>query len=136
MDYNAQKVEIEDFIRNNDSLGHTISHWVETRASHRETSKFRFHVEDTEKITNLLVSLSGRLARTENLISTDDPRFKDQKVNIFKDISSMLAKNIQIILPDFENGFFPTYLPLCEVDLKMSQKFQTRNIFNKFEITK
>merc|ERR1719266_2266257 len=65
LNYNAQKLEIEEAIRNNDALGLGISSLVETRATPREVSKFRFHIEDTEKITNLLVSLSGRLARTE-----------------------------------------------------------------------
>ena len=70
--YNSQKLDIEEAVRNNDALGQGITSLVETRATPREISKFRFHVEDTEKITNLLVSLSGRLARTEHALSNPD----------------------------------------------------------------
>ena len=63
-----QKLDYEEAIRQNDSLGEGIQSLVETRATPREVSKFKFHIEDTEKITNLLVSLSGRLARTETSI--------------------------------------------------------------------
>ena len=64
-DLQGQKLDYEESIRQNDSIGQGIASLVETRATPREVSKFRFHIEDTEKITNLLVSLSGRLARTE-----------------------------------------------------------------------
>lgn len=67
-DLQGQKLDFEEAIRQNDSLGQGIASLVETRATPREVSKFRFHIEDTEKITNLLVSLSGRLARTETSI--------------------------------------------------------------------
>ena len=80
VDFNAQKLVIEDAIRENDALGHGLSSLVETRATQREVSKFKFHVEDTEKITNLLVSLSGRLARTENALSQPTDKSDEEKV--------------------------------------------------------
>ena len=83
INYNAQKLEIEEAIRKNDSVGQGIASLVETRATPREISKFKFHVEDTEKITNLLVSLSGRLARTESSLAQNNPK---------EDESNLIAK--------------------------------------------
>ena len=80
LNYNSQKLDIEEAIRNNDALGQGITSLVETRATPREISKFKFHVEDTEKITNLLVSLSGRLARTEHALASSDYTLESEKV--------------------------------------------------------
>lgn len=80
--YNSQKLDIEEAIRNNDALGQGITSLVETRATPREISKFKFHVEDTEKITNLLVSLSGRLARTEHALASSDYSLESEKANL------------------------------------------------------
>jgi protein Shroom len=82
LNYNSQKLDIEEAIRNNDALGQGIKSLVETRATPREISKFKFHVEDTEKITNLLVSLSGRLARTEHALASSDYSLESEKANL------------------------------------------------------
>ena len=94
LNYNSQKLDIEEAIRNNDALGQGITSLVETRATPREISKFKFHVEDTEKITNLLVSLSGRLARTEHALASSDYSLESEKV-IF------LINSILFMIKDF-----------------------------------
>lgn len=43
---------------------------VEKQAKVREFDKFKLHVEELGKIIKLLLSLSGRLARAENALST------------------------------------------------------------------
>ena len=50
-DLQLQKSDFEEAIRLNDSMGQGIACLVETRATPREVSKFKFHIEDTEKIT-------------------------------------------------------------------------------------
>ena len=67
-DLNAQKLSVEECIRQNEALGQGITCLVETRATSKEHSKFKLHIEDIDKITSLLVSLSGRLARVESSI--------------------------------------------------------------------
>ena len=107
-DLQLQKSDFEEAIRLNDSMGQGIACLVETRATPREVSKFKFHIEDTEKITNLLVSLSGRLARTETSIEyleeTVTAANCDEKVgSIAQDILCLqCVKNrfyVQILFP-------------------------------------
>lgn len=50
----------------NDMLGNEITAIVAKKIRPSEASKFRSYVDDVGHITMLLLSLSGRLARTEN----------------------------------------------------------------------
>ena len=93
-DLNAQKLSVEECIRQNEALGQGITCLVESRATSKEYSKFRLHIEDIDKITSLLVSLSGRLARVESAILAIDAGedSTEDKVNEIK------VKYIQFIL--------------------------------------
>ena len=85
-DLNAQKLSVEECIRQNEALGQGITCLVETRATAKEYSKFQLHIEDIDKITSLLVSLSGRLARVESSINDleqDEDDSNGQKVSIY-----------------------------------------------------
>lgn len=73
VDLNRHKIVLEDSIRENDSLGQGLLSLVETRANPREISKFKMHIEDLDKMTSLLVCLSGRLARVESSLSNTIP---------------------------------------------------------------
>ena len=53
----------------NEDLGRSVSTLVHQMAKPQECVKFNLHVEEIEKITNLLLVLSGRLARTENSLA-------------------------------------------------------------------
>lgn len=67
------RTTITDQNTTNDLLGTDISSIVAQKVRPSEASKFRSHVDDVGHITMLLLSLSGRLARTENSIfSTTD----------------------------------------------------------------
>lgn len=70
---NNDRTAISDQCTTNDLLGIDISSIVANRVRHSEFIKFRSYVDDVGHITMLLLSLSGRLARTENslCISTD-----------------------------------------------------------------
>ena len=52
----------------NEALGARVSSRVSAIAQPAEASKYRLHVEEVGKITSLLLSLSGRLARAENAL--------------------------------------------------------------------
>ena len=85
-DLNAQKLNVEELIRQNEALGQGITCLVETRATAKEYSKFQLHIEDIDKITSLLVSLSGRLARVESSINDleqDEDDSNGQKVSTY-----------------------------------------------------
>ncbi|KAL6470757.1 hypothetical protein MHYP_G00218760 [Metynnis hypsauchen] len=53
-------------------LGSSIETLVQQRCKPNEREKYRMFVGDLEKIVNLLLSLSGRLARVENALNTLD----------------------------------------------------------------
>lgn len=60
----------------NEELGRSVAATVSRLARPSEAAKYRLHVEETGKITSLLLGLSGRLARTENILAglaPDDP---------------------------------------------------------------
>lgn len=60
------RMSITDQNTTNDLLGTDISSIVSKKARPSEATKFRSYVDDVGHITMLLLSLSGRLARTEN----------------------------------------------------------------------
>ncbi|GBN87949.1 Protein Shroom2, partial [Araneus ventricosus] len=63
-----EEAALQDELRQNEELGNSLSNKLESTATQNELKKFRNHVQELEKITNLLLSLSGRLARTENAL--------------------------------------------------------------------
>lgn len=62
------RTTITDQSTTNDLLGTDISTVVANRVRPTEATKFRSYVDDVGHITMLLLSLSGRLARTENIL--------------------------------------------------------------------
>lgn len=74
------RTSISDQSTTNDLLGTDISSVVANKVRPSEATKFRSYVDDVGHITMLLLSLSGRLARTENsLYASADAT---EKVNI------------------------------------------------------
>lgn len=60
--------EIEQEIRYNDSVGRRLEALIEQsgRLSCIDKQKYRLHVEDSEKLAHLFLTLSAQLARVEN----------------------------------------------------------------------
>ncbi|XP_067126292.1 protein Shroom1-like isoform X3 [Centruroides vittatus] len=63
-----EQLAIKDEVAQNEELGREVTSKVEQLAKPNEAEKFRLHVEELEKIINLLLSLSGRLARVQNAL--------------------------------------------------------------------
>ncbi|PRD23465.1 UNVERIFIED_CONTAM: shroom3 [Trichonephila clavipes] len=63
-----EEAALQDELQQNDELGHWLLEKLGKAAKHNEVKKFKNHVEELEKITNLLLFLSGRLARTKNAL--------------------------------------------------------------------
>ncbi|KAF2362117.1 Apx/Shrm Domain 2 [Trinorchestia longiramus] len=64
----AEEEAIKEEIRLNNELGHEVTQRVEMQAKPQEFEKFKLHVNEIDKITSLLLGLSGRLARAENAL--------------------------------------------------------------------
>lgn len=64
----TEQLEIREEIKSNEQLGHQVVDRVKVSAKRNEFDKFKLHVEEIEKITSLLLGLSGRLARAENAL--------------------------------------------------------------------
>ncbi|XP_055592029.1 protein Shroom isoform X4 [Uranotaenia lowii] len=64
----------------NDLLGNDVALKVAQKVRPSDASKFRSYVDDVGYITMLLLSLSGRLARTENALHNIDESHADKKI--------------------------------------------------------
>lgn len=69
------------------ALGGSMEALVQERCKPNEREKYRMFVGDLEKIVNLLLSLSARLARVENTLSSldDDEESAEEKVRSFSE---------------------------------------------------
>ncbi|XP_063306152.1 protein Shroom2 isoform X2 [Pelobates fuscus] len=67
----ARETLLED-IQSNNALGEEVEVIVKEVCKSNEFDKFRMFIGDLEKIVNLLLSLSGRLARVENALNNLD----------------------------------------------------------------
>lgn len=74
----TEHTEIRDEIDSNEQLGHIVLERVKITAKRNELDKFKLHVEEIEKITSLLLGLSGRLARAENALMGLDINSKER----------------------------------------------------------
>lgn len=75
---------LREEIQGNEQLGQMVVERVKQTAKRNEFDKFKLHVEEIEKITSLLLGISGRLARAENaLMGLSDPPNPQEKVSTF-----------------------------------------------------
>lgn len=65
----VERVSLRDEASQNEQLGQALSVRVDLLARPAERDKFRLHVDELDKIVNLLLSLSGRLARVHNALT-------------------------------------------------------------------
>nr|XP_018671492.1 protein Shroom3 isoform X2 [Ciona intestinalis] len=66
-------------MRENESLGRQVLKSVQDVCTDREEEKYNSFVHDVDMIINLLLSLSGRMARVENTIQMLHPDTEDQE---------------------------------------------------------
>ena len=80
----AEQLSLKEEMSLNEELGRQVSALVHSQAKPNECVKYNLHVEEIDKITSLLLGLSGRLARTENSITAltgPDEKVKAEKVS-------------------------------------------------------
>ena len=66
----AEQLSLKEEVALNEDLGRQVGGIVRQSAKTNECVKYNLHVEEIDKITSLLLGLSGRLARTENNLAS------------------------------------------------------------------
>ena len=84
----AEREAIKEEVKLNHELGDVVTSKVEERAKVQEADKYKLHVEEIDKITSLLLGLSGRLARAHNALIMLTPDALPQER-----VSSIFIKN-------------------------------------------
>lgn len=78
---------LQEDVEDNEALGHEVEATVQRVCQPNQLDKFRMFVGDLDKVVNLLLSLSGRLARVENALnSLEDEAPLEEKVKTRKNI--------------------------------------------------
>ncbi|XP_063288309.1 protein Shroom4 isoform X1 [Pelobates fuscus] len=65
--------DLQEEIGANTALGCEVGELLKCLCKPNEYDKFRMFIGDLDKVVNLLLSLSGRLARVESVLSSEDP---------------------------------------------------------------
>lgn len=76
----------------NDNLGSAIALNMSQKMRSIDSTKFRTFVDDVGHITSLLLSLSGRLARADNLLLKIESDSSNEKVCIIIYLFSIVSK--------------------------------------------
>ncbi|XP_043830821.1 protein Shroom4 [Dromiciops gliroides] len=79
----AQRGLMED-ISANVALGEEVETMLKAVCKANEFDKFRLFIGDLDKVLNLLLSLSGRLARVENALNSLDPESTQEKLALME----------------------------------------------------
>lgn len=77
----AQRGLLED-IAANSALGEEVEANLKALCKSNEFEKYRLFIGDLDKVVNLLLSLSGRLARVENALNSIDSEANQEKVGL------------------------------------------------------
>ncbi|XP_040568813.1 uncharacterized protein [Lepeophtheirus salmonis] len=82
----AAQLSLKEEMNLNEELGKKIAEEVKGLVSPLEYDKFDLHIQEMDKISNLLLGLSGRLARVENnlLALSSDPESKRRSDKMFR----------------------------------------------------
>ncbi|KAJ7319624.1 hypothetical protein JRQ81_019135 [Phrynocephalus forsythii] len=87
----ARETLLED-IQANNLLGDDVEATVKDVCKPNEFDKFRMFIGDLDKVVNLLLSLSGRLARVENALNNLDENASPEERRILEDKQKLLTQ--------------------------------------------
>lgn len=73
---------LQDDLSANVTLGREVENYIKGACKPHELEKFRLVIGDLDKVVNLLLSLSGRLARVENALSGLNVEEEEEKVGM------------------------------------------------------
>lgn len=74
---------LQDDLSANATLGREVENYIKGACKPHELEKFRLAIGDLDKVVNLLLSLSGRLARVENTLiglNAEEEEEEEEKV--------------------------------------------------------
>ncbi|XP_068928907.1 protein Shroom2 isoform X7 [Petaurus breviceps papuanus] len=87
----ARESLLED-IQNNNALGDEVEAIVKDVCKPNEFDKFRMFIGDLDKVVNLLLSLSGRLARVENALNNLDENTSPEEQRTLLEKQKLLTR--------------------------------------------
>ncbi|XP_060625916.2 protein Shroom2 isoform X2 [Anolis sagrei] len=87
----ARETLLED-IQANNLLGDEVESLVKEVCKPNEFDKFRMFIGDLDKVVNLLLSLSGRLARVENAINNLDENASAEERRVLEEKQKLLTQ--------------------------------------------
>lgn len=77
---------LQEDVEENEALGQEVEATVQRLCQPNQLDKFRMFVGDLDKVVNLLLSLSGRLARVENALNgLEEEALPEEKVTTLMD---------------------------------------------------
>lgn len=90
----AEELSLKEEMALNEQLGQEVSSIVKASdAKPSEVLKFKLHVEEIDRITSLLLGLSGRLARTENALNSM-PNTSNREKELLEDKKAKLEDQL------------------------------------------
>ncbi|XP_051876710.1 protein Shroom4-like [Pristis pectinata] len=92
--HEAQKSLLED-ISANCALGEEAERMVNNVCKPNEFDKYRMFIGDLDKVVNLLLSLSGRLARVENALNNLDPDANEEERHALNEKKKQLTAQLE-----------------------------------------
>ncbi|XP_055499696.1 protein Shroom4-like isoform X2 [Leucoraja erinacea] len=92
--HEAQKSLLED-ISANCALGAEAERMVNSVCKPNEFDKYRMFIGDLDKVVNLLLSLSGRLARVENALNNLDPETNEEERHALNEKKKQLTAQLE-----------------------------------------
>ncbi|XP_059833117.1 protein Shroom4-like isoform X1 [Hypanus sabinus] len=92
--HEAQKSLLED-ISANCVLGEEAERMVNNVCKPNEFDKYRMFIGDLDKVVNLLLSLSGRLARVENALNNLDPDANEEERHALNEKKKQLTAQLE-----------------------------------------
>lgn len=91
----AEQEAIKEEQKLNQELGAEVTALVVKRASNPQSDKYKLHVEEIDKITSLLLGLSGRLARAENALRTLGSETDPEEKRILESKRDKLSEQLE-----------------------------------------
>ena len=90
-----EQISLKNENKGNEELGRQVTIRVMQSAAPNECDKYKLHVEETDKITSLLLGLTGRLARAENCLRAAENDSNEKVRNIFPQSLSLQRSLIE-----------------------------------------
>ncbi|XP_062899542.1 protein Shroom3 isoform X2 [Mobula hypostoma] len=85
------KESLASDIKQNGALGEEVETIIKDLCKSNEFEKYKMFIGDLDKVVNLLLSLSGRLARVENALKTLDENGNTEERNMLNEKRRLLA---------------------------------------------